>query len=123
MRRIRNCDEFTGNLVLERKVSEYNYSMWPGEHKEVFRHLVCVRALSSVRKAKKNKRDDKGRMYRNKTEIEERWARVGGRPDRSSWFRKGGTTGVVLVPSRKELRGRLKVSSLGYKDLQDRSFE
>ena len=112
VRRIRNGDEFTGNQVVEEIVSEYNYSMWLGEHEEVFRHLVCVRALSSVRKAKKNERDGKGRMYRNKTEIEERWARVGGRPDRSSWFRKGGITGVVAVPSSDNERIKRKVESV-----------
>ena len=45
--------------------------------------------------------DGTHKMYRDRTEMEARWASQGGKPDSSQWFRKGGTTGVLMVPSTK----------------------
>ena len=45
-------------------------------------------------------------MYRTREEMEQRWIELGGKPDSSSWFRKGGITGIVNVPS--SAKGRIK---------------
>ena len=89
VRRLRNCDSSTETEVICEIISSYNYSMMIGGHLEVFRHLVCVRAVSFIMEARVRDKKGKGRLYRNKKEIEERWKKLGGRPDRSRWFRKG----------------------------------
>ena len=68
--------------------------------------------MNTVRKAGENDKDGKVRMYHNKAEIEERWDKLGGQLDKSSWFRKGGTTGVVAVPSSAHERMKRKVEKV-----------
>ena len=77
-----------------------------GGHDEVFRHLVCQRAVHANLTSMANEVQGKQRMYRTREEMEQRWIELGGKPDSSSWFRKGGITGIVNVPS--SAKGRIK---------------
>ena len=105
-RRLRNCDRWTDRETKEYIISDYCRSLRMGEHKEEFRELVCMRAMRSNMKSWENDRNGIKKIYRNRREVEERWEAEGGRPDKASWFRKGGTTGVLMVPS--SARGRIK---------------
>ena len=60
----------------------------------------------------KNYRDGIKLVYRNRFMVEKRWRMEGGRPDTSTWFRKGGITGVLRVPGSKNERIKRKVEKV-----------
>ena len=104
VRRLRNCDRLCEREEIEEIISDYSKSLWFGGHSQNFRHTVCVKAVQNIETSIKNDREGIRRMYRNRSEVEERWKMEGGRPDTSTWFRKGGVTGILRVPSSNNER-------------------
>ena len=76
-----------------------NVWMKKGGHTERFRQVVTIRAVENVRKSLKNNKTGTKKMFRSREEIEEFWERRGGKVDNQDWFRKGGATGVLYIPS------------------------
>ena len=112
VRRLRNCDMLSSKEEIENIISDYAESLWLGGHSQTFRHTVCVKAVQNFQTSIKNDKDGIKPMYRNRFEVEERWRMEGGRPDTSTWFRKGGITGVLRVPASKNERIKRKVENV-----------
>ena len=102
--RLRIFDTLTSRAEIEEVISEYSTSLWLGRHSQNFRHTVCVKAVQNFETSVRNDRDGIKPMYRNRSEVDERWRMEGGRPDTTTWFRKGGVTGVLRVPSSRNER-------------------
>ena len=68
-------------------------------HKEQFRDMITSRAVAKYDNSLSNHKDKTKPMYRSKEEMVKQWKEKGGKPDKSSWFRKSGATGVFNVPA------------------------
>ena len=100
MKRIlRNCGDHGTSRHWQEIVGDMNVWMKRGGHTERFRQIVTIRAVENVRKSLKNNKTGTKKMFRSREEIEEFWERRGGKVDNQDWFRKGGATGVLYIPS------------------------
>ena len=98
-RRLRCCSPGLPWSTKAAILTSFAIQMMDSGHKEGFRDIVISRVVAKYTNSLERHQRGIQPLYRTKEEREAAWRMVGGRPDKSDWFRKSGASAILTVPA------------------------
>ena len=98
-RRLRACSPSLPWATKAAVLTNFSIQMMDSGHKEGFRDMVISRVVAKYLNSLLRHNRGIQPLYRTRDEREAAWGEVGGRPDKSDWFRKSGASAILTVPA------------------------
>ena len=95
---LRNCYPKLPWLEKAKHLETFNVAMAEGGHKVSYRKMIITRVLARYETSLQNHRSGTKRMYRTKSEKEAH-IRTVGKSSKDDWFKKGGFTHCLTIPT------------------------
>ena len=80
-------------------LTNFAIQMMDSGHRMEFRDMVISRVVAKYLNSLRRHERGVQPLYRTREEREAAWRNVGGRPDKSDWFRKSGASAILTVPA------------------------
>ena len=103
-RRLKCCSPCLPWATKAAILTDFAIQMMDSGHKEGFRDMIISRVVAKYINSLTRHVQGVQPLYRTRSEREAAWKDVGGRPDKSDWFRKAGASAIVTVTATEGSR-------------------